>query len=324
MKDVKDFIYSVYINKVNPSATAFEFKYEINDDSYWLIKVDIDAKLVSIGNQDNAIIKSQDYSFISNREYKLDIVVNDGLLKLFIDNSGIASLVYNIQERELGEVSDNLDISLLNYSNRDITSLNTLLGDFFCSGYTVYKIINLTDDNYKLNATTDYTVNEGVIDIAGEYLNTLENDTEYKFRAVTELTDLDFYIKTKEIGAQAYSLVEKYYRGDDAKFELSEETTVNRVLIDQAEFPFEQDSKLVTVKNQDLQTIKSGSHTIKFYTNDGRPETSFSIYPATETIPELPVPVSHTFLFIDVAIFAVLIVGYVVYSLIKKKGNEKV
>lgn len=324
MKDLKDFIYSVYINKVDPSATAFEFKYELNDGSYWLLKVDIDEKLVSIGNQDTEIIKSQSHPFIANREYKLDIVLNDGLFKLFIDNSDIAALVYNIQEHELGEVSDNLTTSLLDYSNRDITNLNTFLGDFFCSGYDVYKVINLTDDNYKLDATVDYSINEGVIDIKDDYLNTLENDTEYKFRAVTQLTDLDFYIKTKDIGAQAYPLVEKYYRGDDAKFELSEVTTVNRVFIDQVEFPFEQDNQVVTVKNQDLQTIKSGSHTIKFYTNNGRPETNFSLYPATETVPELSVPVSHTFLFIDLAIFAVLIVGYVVYSLIKKKGNEKV
>ncbi len=322
--NAKDFIYSVYINKVNPSATAFELKYEINDSTYWLLKVDIDQKLVSIGNQDNDIIKSQEYSFISNREYKLDVIVNDGLIKLFIDNSGIASLVYNIQEHVPGNIIDNLSTSLLDYSNRDFINLNTLAGDFFCSGYDVIKVINLTDDNYKLDATSEYTINEGILDINDEYLNTLENNTECKFRAVTSLTDLDFYIKTKEVGAQAYPLVEKYYRGDDAKFELSEATEVSRVFIDQQEFPFEQDNVLVTVKNQDLQTIKSGSHTIKFYTKNGRPETNFSLYPATETVPELPVPVSHTFLFIDIAIFSVLIIGYVVFTIIKKKGEEKV
>ena len=322
--NMKDFIYSVYINKENPSATAFELKFGINGDSYWRLKVDIDEQLISIGNKEIELIKSQQYSFISDREYKLTVIVNDETIKLYVDNSDVASLVYKTNGHLVGDVSDNLEESLLTYSQRNITNLNTLSGDLFCSGYEVTKIINLTDDNYKLNASTDYTISEGVVNVSESYLNTLENNTEYKFRAVTSLTDLDFYIKTKEVGAQAYPLVEKYYRGDDAKFELSEITSVNKVLIDKVDFPFEQNEEVITIKNQNLDALKSGEHLIKFYTNNGRPETKFSIYPKTETIPEIPIPASHVFFYVDIAIFSVLIVGYVIYSLIKKKKNRMV
>ena len=320
--NMRDFIYSVYINKENPSATAFELKFGADDNSYWLLKVDITNQLISIGNKEKEVIKTQEYPFISDREYKLNIVVNSGTLKLFIDNSDTASLVFKTESDLIGDVIDNLEESLLTYSQRNITSLQTLSGDIFCGGYEISKIINLTDNNYKLNSLTDYTINEGVVNIADTYLNTLENDTDYEFRAVTSLTDLDFYIHTKEVGAQVYPLVEKNYRGSDVKFELSEVTIVNKVLIDQNDYPFEQNEEIVTIKNQDLDSLKSGEHLIKLYTNNGRPETKFSLYPATETIPELPAPVSHVFFYIDVAIFAALIIGYVTYTLIKRKGRE--
>ena len=323
MAKMNDFIYSIYIKKENVSATAFKLKYGVNNDSFWLFKIDIDNKVITFGNSENENIKTVDYSFASNREYKVNLVVNDGVAKAYVDDSDISLLTFKMDGYAAGEVVDNLAESLLNYSGRNLTSLNTLSGDIFCSGYTILKVVNLTDGNYKLSAD-EYVISNGVITIKESYLNTLENGTEYKFRAVTSLTDLDFYVTTKEVGAQVNSLVEKYYRGDDAKFELSEATTVKKAVVDKNEIEFTQNNELITIKSKDLEALTSGEHVVKFYTENGQPEAKFSIYEVVETLPEVPTPVNHMYFFIDIAIFGVLIVGYILFTQLSKKGSKKV
>lgn len=323
MAKMNDFIYSIYIKKENASATAFKLKYGVNDDSFWLFKIDIDNKVITFGNNENENIKTVDYSFASNREYKVNLVVNDGVAKAYVDDSDISLLTFKMDGYAAGEVVDNLAESLLNYSGRNLSSLNTLSGDIFCSGYTILKVVNLTDGNYKLSAD-EYVISNGVITIKESYLNTLENGTEYKFRAVTSLTDLDFYVTTKEVGAQVNSLVEKYYRGDDAKFELSEATTVKKAVVDKNEIEFTQNNELITIKSKDLEALTSGEHVVKFYTENGQPEAKFSIYEVVETLPEVPTPVNHMYFFIDIAIFGVLIVGYILFTQLSKKGSKKV
>ena len=323
MAKMNDFIYSIYIKKENASATAFKLKYGVNDDSFWLFKIDIDNKVIAFGNSENENIKTVDYSFASNREYKVNLVVNDGVAKAYVDDSDISLLTFKMDGYAAGEVVDNLAESLLNYSGRNLSSLNTLSGDIFCSGYTILKVVNLTDGNYKLSAD-EYVISNGVITIKESYLNTLENGTEYKFRAVTSLTDLDFYVTTKEVGAQVNSLVEKYYRGDDAKFELSEATTVKKAVVDKNEIEFTQNNELITIKSKDLEALTSGEHVVKFYTENGQPEAKFSIYEVVETLPEVPTPVNHMYFFIDIAIFGVLIVGYILFTQLSKKGSKKV
>ena len=321
---MQDFIYSVHINKTEALATAFNLKFGINEDNFWLLKIDIDQQMVSLGNNDLEVIKSMDYGFNSKREYRIDLVVNDSVAKVFVDNNDTATLVYELKGYVGGDISDNLSESQLVYSNRSITNINTVSGDIFCSGYTVHKVINLSDGNYKLSED-DYTLSKGVININDSYLNTLETDTVYKFRAVTSLTDLDFYVHTHEVGVEVSSLVEKYYRGDNVTFELSEKVTVNKVVVDNTgELEFTQNDELITVQSEKLNSLSSGEHTVKFYTENGRPEAKFSIYEAVETIPEIPAPVNHSFFFIDIAIFAALLIGYVVISRVKNMKYKRV
>ena len=313
-----DFIYSVRINKIDASATAMNLKFGVSDNSFWLLKVDYDEQLISIGNHVEEKIKTISHPLLENREYKIDLVVNDKTAKVYVDEGDVSLLTFELNGYEGGDILDNLNESLLDYSGRNIANLNALSGDIFCNGYDVLKVINLSDDNYKLNET-EYTINEGVLRIEDSYLNTLENNYEYKFRAVTSFTDLNFYIRTKEVGAQAISLVEKYYRGEDAKFELSEDVTVNQVFVDSNEFEFVQENEIVTIKNEKLNSLASGEHRVKFFTNNGRPEAKFSLYETVEIIPEIPAPVNHAYFFIDISIFAVLILGYVIFSRIKKR-----
>ena len=315
---MKDFIYSVNINKVDPAATAFRLQFGVSDDSFWLLKVDVDNQVISLGKKDKEDLKTADYAFTSSRDYNIRLIVNDSTAKVFIDESSVATLTFAIDGYVEGEVVDNLEASLLNYSQKNITSLNSLTGDIFCGGYTVSKVINLTEGNYKLSAD-QYTISGGVLSINGAYLNTLETNTTYKFRAVTSVTDFDFYVSTEEVGAEVNSLVAKYYRGDDVRLELSQNTAVSKALIDNEEVAFTQKDSLVTIASKDLSSVGSGEHNVKLFTANGRPETKFSLYEVVEVIPEPKAAVNHTFFFVDIAIFGALILGYLGFTLFKKR-----
>ena len=323
----RDFLYSVTLKKENDAAKAFELSYgkvgEGEGTRYWKVTLDFQNDTIAIGNQDKVEIKSAEYDFEDSKEYRVNILSNDGLAKVYVNDSEWALLVYATEGYEGGKVEDNLEASQLTYSKDSIVNLLPNSGDVFIGGYTLYRVVNLGDGNYPLKEG-DYTVNRGVITINDSYLRTLETNSQYKFRAVTSLTDFDFYVKTGEVGTQVVSSTAKYYVGDEARFELSETSKVSKVLIDQEEVAFTQNQNLdvVTIAPGALSSIPSGEHTIKFFTENGRPETKFSLYSSVEIIPPVPAPVSHLFFYIDIAIFAVLIGGYVTFSLLSKRKKQ--
>lgn len=319
-----EFVYSVTVKRTELDAKAFNLKFGASDDltSFWNLKVDFENDCLTLGSNANESIKSVTYDFKDNVNYKINLIVNDGLAKVFVGGSNAASLILDLDGYQGGKIVDEFDESGFVYEGISIARLNTSSGDVYVGGHTVKKVINLTDNNYQLKES-EYKVANGVVDVFDSYLNTLETNTEYKFRAVTSLADLNFYIKTKEVGTEIYSVTDKYYHGDDIKIELSEATTVNRVFIDneQYQFTINEAKDLVTVANSELTNLGSGEHLIKLYTENGRPETKFTIQDSVEIIPEIPAPVSHTFLFIDLGIFAALILGYIAFSQIKKHGK---
>lgn len=314
-----DFVYSVSLT-ADSSKEGFELTFGKDDagEAYWMLGLNFAERKVAIEKDGDVELKSTDFDFSDGKEYQLTLVVNDGVAKVYIGEGGYALLAMDLATYEGGKLSENLDETNLVFKNESLLSLNSLSGDIFCCGYEVKKIINLGDGNYRLKAD-EYTVNKGVVTISQSYLNTLETATEYKFRAVTSFTDLDFYVETDEIGATAMPSVEKYYRGDDVRFELSEDATVSKVLVDGEEVDFTQRDEIVVLASKDVASITSGEHRAKFFTANGRPETKFKIYESVEVIPELPAPVSHTFFFIDISIFAALIVGYIVISQVVKR-----
>ena len=244
-------------------------------------------------------------------------------MKIYVTHSDTSSLLLNLEEYQGGLTSCDLASSSFVYGEEELLELDTLSGDYFVGGYTVSKVVNLTDGNYRLSAD-QYKVEAGVITINRDYLNTLEVATLYKFRAVTSLTDFDFFVETDEVGTQARAQIDQYYRGSDVSFELSEASLVSKVLIDNEEFAFTQNEEktLVTVASASLSSLPAGDHNVKFYTDNGRPGAKLSLYSTVEVIPELPVPASHMYFFIDIAIFGVLIIGYVLFSWISKRGKK--
>ncbi|MBE6135356.1 MAG: hypothetical protein E7179_05075 [Erysipelotrichaceae bacterium] len=322
-KSYKDFFYSVTIKATDPSAKAFRVEFGKDEEQSYVATFDFEQGLVRIGSQEMDEIKSEDYAFEADTDYKIDLILNDGVAKIYINEYDTPTLLLSLDGYRGGSVSTDLDVSPFEHGHESITRLDTLSGDYFVGGYTVSKVVNLTDGNYRLSAD-QYKVEAGVITINREYLNTLEVATLYKFRAVTSLTDFDFFVETDEVGTQARAQIDQYYRGSDVSFELSEASLVSKVLIDNEEFAFTQNEEktLVTVASASLSSLPAGDHNVKFYTANGRPEAKLSLYSTVEVIPELPVPTNHMYFFIDIAIFGVLIIGYVLFSQISKRGKK--
>ena len=318
----EDFIYSVTLKKKSADGKLFTLVFGLDDESelesYYSLSVDFEHQQIRIGDETNEAIKTDEYELNDDVSYKVNLIVNAGVAKVYINDSKSASLVLNMPGYVGGKMADNLSTSHLTYSKVSTTSLNSLSGDYFVSGYSVEKVINLSDSNYRLTAE-QYSVDAGVVNIDRDYLKTLETNTTYKFRAVTSVTDFDFYVSTEEVGAEVNSLVAKYYRGDDVRLELSQNTAVSKALIDNEEVAFTQKDSLVTIASKDLSSVGSGEHNVKLFTANGRPETKFSLYEVVEVIPEPKAAVNHTFFFVDIAIFGALILGYLGFTLFKKR-----
>ena len=323
--NAKDFIYSVRLLRHEAEAKSASIQFGKVGESYFALTLDFENGHVAFGNETLPIIKSCDYGFDFDVEYEVSLVVNDGVAKLYIGGTDSALLVLDLGASYVGgEFEDNLGATLFSYAKASFMSLNSLSGDLFIGGYGLYEVVNLTDGNVRLE-WDDFSLDQGVLTIEEDYLGTLETATEYKFRAVTSFTDFDFYVSTQEVGVEVAPAVEKYYRGDDVVFELSQAASVYQAYIDKELYPFtlNQEQTLVRIAHEDLVDLPSGEHQIKLFTDAGRPEAKFSLYSTVEVIPELPAPVSHTYFFIDIAIFAVLILGYVGFSIASKRKKQQ-
>ena len=322
--DYEDFIYSINLRSEVSEAKEFHFAFGVNEtkDKFWELTFDFENDQIVLGNQDLKVIKSVDHVFLNDKDYMAEVIVNDSTVKVYVDNTDVVLLAFGLEEYDGGRYATNKEVSMFTTSQESLTSLSTVEGDIFCSGYTVNKVVNLSDGNYCLTSQ-QYTISKGVLTIKDEYLNTLEKNTQYKFRAVTSLTDFDFYVTTEKVGAELYSSIAKYYRGSNLRFELSETTVVSKFLIDNKECAFTQDGKKIVVNASETESITSGEHVAKAFTTNGRPEAKFVLTETVEVLPEIPTPVSHVFFFIDIAIFAVLIVGYVVISQIKNHSKQE-
>ena len=319
----QDFIHSVTLKRTSASAKRYDFSFGGSEDfaKHWRVSVDFEHGKTFVAKEDETILKQIDCALEDDVECRVSILVNDGLCKVYLGEENVADLVLALDGYEGGRIKTNLEESGLIHSNESMTSLTTLWGDIYCGPYEVKKVINLGDDNYRLSEN-EYTVSGGKLTISETYLKTLETNSEYKFRTVTSFADFDFYVATQEVGAQVTARAEKFYQGDNAQFELSEEATVYKVLIDQEEKAFAQNGTIVTVKANELKSLGSGDHQVKLFTANGRPEATFQLYEAVEVIPELPAPVSHVFFYIDIAIFASLIGGYLTFSILKKHAKQ--
>ena len=310
-----NFVYSAQFTDLT-EANA-ELVFGVSDDlaSYWAASANVTNGKVELLQNDTVLKSAQ---LMAGEQLTLTVVVNEGIVKVFVDGSNVAAITCKLDGYSGGKVGVKAGCVV---SNEQFASTDTLDGDIFCNGYDVLKVVNV-NDGYKLDSS-EYSVSKSVLTVSREYLKTLEADTEYTFRVVTSFTDLNFTLTTDFTPATAVSVMSKYYRGSDVAFELSGDAVVEKLLIDGQNVDFTQNGNRIVVSAQVVNALSSGKHNVKLYTNIGRPEATFTLSEQVETLTELEPIVTHTYLWIDIAIFAAFILGYVAFTVVKKTDLVK-
>ena len=309
-----NFVYSAEFTDL-PEEKNVGLAFGVSDDlaSYWVVGVNVADGKLELQDKDT-VLKSAQY-VAADGHISLTVVVNEGIVKVFADGSNVAVITCKLDGYEGGKVGVlKADCTV---TNEQFASTDTPNGDIFCNGYSVVKVINITDGHYKLESS-QYSMNSGVLTVSPEYLKTLEADTVYTFRVVTSFTDFDFKITTDFTSATAIPVRSKYYRGSDVTFELSGSAVVLNLLIDGKEVEFTQNGNRVVISSATIDTLSSGQHNAKFYTDIGRPEVKFTVSERLVTLTELEAEATHTFFWIDIAIFGALILAYVAFTVVKK------
>ena len=316
--NANNFVYSAEFTDVSVATNA-ELVFGVSDDlvSYWAVAANVaDGKLELRSN--DTVLKSAQYAFAAE-QLKLTVVVNEGIVKVFVDGSNVAAITCKVDGYEGGKVGvRKADSSVV---NEQFASTDTPDGDIFCNGYSVLKVINVTDGHYKL-LSSQYSMKGGVLTVSPEYLKTLEADTEYTFRVVTSFTDFDFKLTTDFTPTTAISVRDKYYRGSEVTLELSGSVVVHKLLIDGKEVEFTQTGNRVVISSETIDNLSSGQHKAKLYTDIGRPEANFTVSERLETLTEIEPEATHTFFWIDIAIFGALILAYVAFTVVKKAKKK--
>ena len=194
--------------------------------------------------------------------------------------------------------------------------------NFVSTGERLKKVINVTDGS-KLLGENDYTVKDGEVKVANAYLSTLENDREYVFRAVTTLRDYEFKIKTHFAVAQMSALKEDFSKGEEVVLALTDGIELYKIEIDGREVEFSLNSYYATISADALSDFTGGSHTVKAYTSMGRPTVSVNILSPEDFREEEIEIISHTFFYIDMAIFGTAIAAYAAFTVFKKVRKVK-
>ena len=206
-------------------------------------------------------------------------------------------------------------------NNVKCTTLSTAVSAKAVSG-DVLKVVNVTDGSYRLK-DADYSVEGGEVKVSETYLKTLEADTEYTFRAVTASADYDFTVKTDFTAVTLAPEKSGFEKGEDVSFKVSGNVTVTRLEINGAEYEFAVNGDVITLSAEAIKNLTGGKHTVKAYTSLGRPTASFDYSGLPDFREEEVQPVSRTFLWVDLAVFGVLIAGYVGFTVFNKMRKNK-
>lgn len=310
----KNFVYSADITPADGAQSAWiVFGADGDTASYFAGVADIANNKIILQTEKEEL-KTAGYTF--DGAFKITVVVNEDIVKIYIGNGNVADLVCRLENYAGGKLGYKLD-GEFNISNVGFIDTDAPEADIYCNGYSVLKVVNVTDGNYKLKSG-EYTEVGGNLTVSPEYIKTLESNTEYVFRVVTSFTDFDFKIKTDFTAVTATPAVDKYYRNDEVTLELSGNIKVHKLLIDGKECSFTQSEDIVKISTEDTGDLSTGSHSVKLYTDKGRPETTINVSELVETVSEPVVKATHVFLWIDVAIFASAIIGYAAFSIYGK------
>ncbi len=315
-----DLTYSAnFTPQPNAQAGGLAFGYTGNASGYFFVTADVKenaVKLVQFCGEKEAAntLASAEFDFAADAAYKLTVTVKDGTAKAYAN--GLKLIECELKNYAGGRVG-------LNVYNADMVINKVYFrpaayeNEIIVGSDEVLKVVNITDGSYKLD-DGEYTVADGKIIINESYLKTLEADAEYTFRVVTTTGDYDAVIKTDFVAATLSPLQEKFSIGESLSFKLNGNTEVYKVEINGEEYEFTVDGDTITVAADALKNLTGGTHTVKAYTANGRPVASFDLAGLADYQEDEVEAVSRVFFWVDIAIFGAIIVGYGVFTVVKK------
>lgn len=302
-------------------AGGLVFGVSENYMHYFVATADVKDNRLKLWEAGVGDLNTVPYVFESSEPIKLTVTVNSGTVRVYVNDGNLPAVIHKINGFAGGVVGLNVYNSDMVINNVKLTSL-AYDGGFDVGAEQVIKVVNVTDSSYRLN-DGEYTVADGKVTISESYLNTLEANTEYTFRAITHASEYDFTVKTDFIAATLSAVKNNYLKGEDVSFAVSDGDSVTKLEIDGIEYAFTFDNGTITVSAEQIKNLIGGEHVVKVYTSKGRPTASFNISGLEDFREEDVETVSHVFFWVDIAVFALLIVGYITFMTVKKCGKQK-
>lgn len=313
-----NFVYSAeFLPSDNAQAAGLVFGVNDTQYNYWVATADTAENKVKIWQAGIGELRSVDYPFEQGQLFKLTLAVNQGVAKVFVNDDSVAALTLKLQNYNGGALGLNVFHGEFKITNVRLVQNDSYEGHLYLGGYSVQKVINITDGHVKLG-DNDYSVRNGVLSLSDDYLKTLEAGVSYTFRAVTDFTDFDFDVTADFTSVTVRPTAERFYSGNDVVLELNAGTQVHKVTVDGNDVAFEQRNGNVVISAQDAVAIGFGKHSVQLFTDCGRPIAEFVLAEPVETLTEMEEKATHVFFWVDIAIFGSLILGYVAFVAIKK------
>ena len=297
-----NFVYSAKFTPIGDAQPAgLIFGANETHDEYWMATADIAESKVQISQVkgDSADeLRSAAYTFEQGKPFKLTLVLNQGVAKVFVGDDTVAALTLKLQEYSGGALGLKAPAEAFQTANVSLMQNDSYEGHLYVGGYRVEKVINITDGHTKL-ASGDYTLKSGVLTLTDGYLKTLEAGETYTFRAVTDFTDFDFDVTPDFASVTVRPAADRFYSGNDVVVEFTAGAEVRKVTVDGNEVAFEVKDGNVVISAENAAAAGFGKHTVRLYTDRGRSSAEFVLAEPVETLTEMPVKATHIFFWVD-------------------------
>ena len=325
-ESAEEFSYSAEIS-VNGQACGLMFGVSDNFFDYFVATADFKENLVKVWRAGVGDVASVAYDFGGAASCTLTVVVNSGSAKVQID--GNTALMCPLEGYEGGKLGINVYNGEAVFNNVSLTRIAaaTFSGEsisFNVPGITVQKVVNLTDGRAVLTAE-QYSAADGVLTVNSSYLSTLADGEVYSLRAIGEEGEIDLTLQTDFGGMSLEPVQTEYASGAGVAINLYGEGQIYSLYVDGVvadASSYSVADGVLSFTQEFCGALSEGSHTVTAYTSCGRPQTEFIIV-QPHADGEEP-RADHVFFWIDIAIFAVFVAGYVgvnIYTRRKRKTN---
>ena len=325
-ESAEEFCYSAEVS-VDGQACGLMFGVSSNFFDYFVATADFEENLVKVWRAGVGDLASVSYDFGGAASCTLTVVVNAGSAKVQVN--GKTALMCPLPGYSGGMLGINVYNGEAVFNNVSLTRIAaaTFSGEsisFNVPGITVQKVVNLTDGRAVLTAE-QYSAADGVLTVNSSYLSTLADGEVYSLRAIGEEGEIDLTLQTDFGGMSLEPVQTEYAPGAGVTINLYGEGQIYSLYVDGVvadASSYSVADGVLSFTQEFCGALSEGSHTVTAYTSCGRPQTEFIIV-QPHADGEEP-RADHVFFWIDIAIFAVFVAGYVgvnIYTRRKRKTN---